>query len=357
MSFGGIGSAHTLGNSIASSWATGNFGSDAAEQHSVAVSHLKKLGWKAGDGLGKKRDGINRAISVGFKNDTRGVGANKDEFGFSWWDHVFNKASSSIQISKGSDSEDEIKVSVQRNSVQQKQLLYGSFIKTAGDEEDEEKDYSIKVTDAELFAACEGRTARKGARAEQPGKLQRVVKDKVDLNVATHDATEIDVKRKDKKDKKKRKQEDTVDEKPGAGESVSKEEKKRRKKQKQKGVEADDGIDADVEGDKRSTKDKKRRHKEVAVEVQEKEDKALKKATKKRKERGENSDPASKPAKSKAIHANHVQSKCDDADKPKKTKKSKELAEHIKSKPSRKASMTEEADIKPLKKKKITKSH
>lgn len=37
----------------------------------------------------------------------------------------------------------------------------------------EKKDYCIKLTDAELFAACEGRTARKGARGEQPGKLQR----------------------------------------------------------------------------------------------------------------------------------------------------------------------------------------
>ncbi|KAJ2764251.1 hypothetical protein GGI18_006490, partial [Coemansia linderi] len=31
-----------------------------------------------------------------------------------------------------------------------------------------------QLTDAELFAACEGRTARKGARAEQSGKLARV---------------------------------------------------------------------------------------------------------------------------------------------------------------------------------------
>ncbi|KAJ2738355.1 hypothetical protein GGI20_006288, partial [Coemansia sp. BCRC 34301] len=30
------------------------------------------------------------------------------------------------------------------------------------------------LTDAEIFAACEGRMARKGARAEQSGKLARV---------------------------------------------------------------------------------------------------------------------------------------------------------------------------------------
>ena len=48
-------------------------------------------------------------------------------------------------------------------------------LKTA--EGDEYKDYSIKVSDKELFEACEGRTARKGARGEQPGKLGRVMKE------------------------------------------------------------------------------------------------------------------------------------------------------------------------------------
>ncbi|ORE10345.1 hypothetical protein BCV72DRAFT_238869 [Rhizopus microsporus var. microsporus] len=59
--------------------------------------------------------------------------------------------------------------------------LYGAFVKSTStpssttnssksntDEEessdDELKDYSMKVSDAELFAACEGRTARKGGR-------------------------------------------------------------------------------------------------------------------------------------------------------------------------------------------------
>lgn len=71
--------------------------------------------------------------------------------------------------------------------------LYGSFVKSAttseaptpgaSDEEkevdDELKDYSIKMTDAELFAACEGRTARKGGRGlvDQTGKFKRVMQD------------------------------------------------------------------------------------------------------------------------------------------------------------------------------------
>jgi hypothetical protein len=53
-------------------------------------------------------------------------------------------------------------------------MLYGAFVK-AGDtmQVEEKKDYSSKVTDQELFEACEGRTARKGARGEQNGKLHR----------------------------------------------------------------------------------------------------------------------------------------------------------------------------------------
>lgn len=73
--------------------------------------------------------------------------------------------------------------------------LYGSFVKSAttsavptpgASDEDEEiddelKDYSMKVTDADLFAACEGRTARKGGRGlvDQTGKFKRVMQDYV----------------------------------------------------------------------------------------------------------------------------------------------------------------------------------
>ncbi|KAI8643570.1 hypothetical protein BD408DRAFT_364485 [Parasitella parasitica] len=73
--------------------------------------------------------------------------------------------------------------------------LYGSFVKSAtvsavpsprtsdedGEVDDELKDYSMKVSDAELFAACEGRTARKGGRGlvDQTGKFKRVMQDYV----------------------------------------------------------------------------------------------------------------------------------------------------------------------------------
>lgn len=103
--------------------------------------------------------------------------------------------------------------------------LYGSFVKSAttdkkDDEEDEElKDYSMKITDAELFAACEGRTARKGGRGlvDQTGKFKRVMQDYVrpvdeDDIVDTKkrkrtDSTEKSEKKQKKEDKKARKAE------------------------------------------------------------------------------------------------------------------------------------------------------
>ncbi|KAI9139816.1 hypothetical protein BKA69DRAFT_608889 [Paraphysoderma sedebokerense] len=48
--------------------------------------------------------------------------------------------------------------------------LYSLFVKSTV----EEKDYTLKISDEELFKICEGRTARKGARYDQGGKLERV---------------------------------------------------------------------------------------------------------------------------------------------------------------------------------------
>ncbi|KAJ3026272.1 UNVERIFIED_CONTAM: G patch domain-containing protein 4 [Siphonaria sp. JEL0065] len=203
MSFGGIGTGSSFGNNVAHAWATGDFGNEDLVSSSVAASHLTKLGWKHGEGLGKKKDGINRAISVGFKNDTKGIGSASNEFGFSWWDHVFNKASSQIKIHKEDDGE--IQVKVEKNSAKAKQLLYGSFT-TGGEQHDDDKDYSIKVTDEELFIACEGRTARKGARAEQPGKLKRAVKKVDEIEIITIEESSsitTTITSSDKKEKKK----------------------------------------------------------------------------------------------------------------------------------------------------------
>ncbi|KAJ3127244.1 G patch domain-containing protein 4 [Irineochytrium annulatum] len=139
---------------------------------------MAKIGYTGG-GLGKKKDGIRRAISVGFKNDLKGVGTGSKDFGFSWWDHAYNKASSSIQIAK--DGEGEVSLTVKKVE-KSKVELYGCFVKSGGEVNDE--DYSQKISDADLFAACEGRTARKGAIVDQPGKLRRVAEASAKVAIA-----------------------------------------------------------------------------------------------------------------------------------------------------------------------------
>ncbi|KAJ3071822.1 G patch domain-containing protein 4, partial [Podochytrium sp. JEL0797] len=288
MSFGGIGTSSSLGNTLAHQWATGNFGSDeTSASSSVAVSHLQKLGWKHGDGLGKNKDGINRAISVGFKNDTKGIGSASNEFGFSWWDHVFNKASSQIQIHKEDDGE--IQVKVDRDSKKAKSLLYGSFT-TEGQDHDE-KDYSIKVTDEELFIACEGRTARKGARSEQPGKLLRATKKHTEIVEIV--VPELVAKsKKEKKERKEKKRKAREEE-----EVVVVEEETVKKSKKRKSKSGDDEGEATLKI-KKSKKSKK-----VDVEDPAREDavEPKKKKSKRAEAAATETDPESaKPKKKKS---------------------------------------------------------
>ncbi|KAJ3326345.1 G patch domain-containing protein 4 [Boothiomyces sp. JEL0866] len=154
-----------------------------AAKETFAERQLKKYGWKKGQGLGKNNEGISKAISVGVKNDTDGV------------------PSSTIKIA---GTEDSIQIEKEESKEKEKKLLYGAFVK-AGDAKEEKKDYSIKVTDEELFRACEGRTARKGARGEQNGKLSRAeLADKV-REIKTKTKVKKSKKEKKKKEKKSKK--------------------------------------------------------------------------------------------------------------------------------------------------------
>ncbi|KAF9942760.1 G patch domain-containing protein 4 [Mortierella alpina] len=153
-------------------------------------------------------------------------------------------------------------------------------MKTA--EGDEYRDYTIKVTDQELFQACEGRTARKGARGEQPGKLGRVTKELLvedgsaesssssskESKKTKKEAKEKKVKKekKDKKDKKdktvvrtkKEKKSDNSD-KTGkeAKEKKSKKEAKDTKEKKAKSTENKEKKLKKEKKDKKVKEDKK----------------------------------------------------------------------------------------------------
>ncbi|XP_042346768.1 G patch domain-containing protein 4 [Plectropomus leopardus] len=166
-----------------------------------AEQQLLRHGWEHGKGLGRSENGISEAIKVKVKCDKGGVGHKEGEqFTFHWWDHVFNKASTSLQVEsdqngiqlKKTVEEDEedgmISNKKPRKATLAKAKLYGCFVKSAtllsgqeqpepktsssddsssSDEEDDKKldlSSTTKLSDADLMKACGGRTAHKGAR-------------------------------------------------------------------------------------------------------------------------------------------------------------------------------------------------
>ncbi|KAI7806295.1 G patch domain-containing protein 4 [Triplophysa rosa] len=162
-----------------------------------AEQQLLRHGWEKGKGLGRRENGISEAIKVQIKRDKGGMGHKEGEqFTFHWWDHVFNKASSSLVVETGQDgvmvkaadnsSNGLISNKKPRKAQQAKSMLYGSFVKSAtllsgqehtektsdsddssnSEDEDQKLDLSstTKLSDADLIKACGGRTAHKGAR-------------------------------------------------------------------------------------------------------------------------------------------------------------------------------------------------
>uniref|UniRef100_A0A3Q2Q8F5 G patch domain-containing protein 4 n=1 Tax=Fundulus heteroclitus TaxID=8078 RepID=A0A3Q2Q8F5_FUNHE len=128
-----------------------------------AEQQLLRHGWEQGKGLGRSENGISEAIKVKVKCDKGGVSGRPasckgEQFTFHWWDHVFNKASSTLQVE--TDQDRRISNKKPRKSLQEKSKLYGCFVK-------------VKVlsgpswallSDADLMKVCGGRTAHKGAR-------------------------------------------------------------------------------------------------------------------------------------------------------------------------------------------------
>ncbi|XP_031135483.2 G patch domain-containing protein 4 [Sander lucioperca] len=165
-----------------------------------AEQQLLRHGWEHGKGLGRGENGISEAIKVKVKCGKGGVGHKEGEqFTFHWWDHVFNKASSGLQVESDQngiqlkktmeqDEEDGmISNKKPRKATLAKAKLYGCFVKSAtllsgqeqpepkssssddsssSEEEDQKLDLSstTKLSDADLMKACGGRTAHKGAR-------------------------------------------------------------------------------------------------------------------------------------------------------------------------------------------------
>ncbi|KAG0297713.1 G patch domain-containing protein 4 [Dissophora globulifera] len=312
---------------------------------SFAEKQLAKFGWKSGDGLGKNSDGIKKSISVVKKNDTKGLGGKLDKWDFAWWDHVFNKSASNIQVNK--DESGEVKVEKAASTIQVSRMgiistsrpagpslsttsspatstpstmgsmtprddydddedkpapaaksgpswLFG-FVKASASsvateeakrtnqvftasadsfaaradgydelkaaEADEYKDYTIKVSDKELFEACEGRTARKGARGEQPGKLGRVMKELLlesdPKKASTSDTKEVKAAKKQKKEKKDKKEKSTKKDKKDKEKKKETKEKEKKVKKEKKEKKDKKTENSAVDSSQKSRKEKK----------------------------------------------------------------------------------------------------
>ncbi|OZJ03776.1 hypothetical protein BZG36_03464 [Bifiguratus adelaidae] len=296
----------------------GDASSIVAVRKARGVEQLEKYGWSKGQGLGKNRDGIKKAISIAKKDDTKGVGA-KDQWDFAWWDHLYNKSAVNVDIVKEGN---EVKISTKDTNDHQRSstgiisthrpakgikvkepepvqkveeavksakndmakriassMLYGAFVKSAstslqaseassavstpGATEPEILDYSQKVTDEELFAACEGRTARKGAVYDQTGKLTRVVDKKRKRNGQEDAVFEVDSSSEPLQSAKKAKKEKR-------DKDVKKSEKKEKKKVKEKASVAD-RADSQTKRETKAKKEKKEKKDKKATRKETKE--------------------------------------------------------------------------------------
>ncbi|XP_077382665.1 G patch domain-containing protein 4 [Festucalex cinctus] len=212
-----------------------------------AEQQLKRHGWKHGKGLGRDENGICEAIKVKVKCNKGGVGHKEGEqFTFHWWDHVFNKASSSLQVETNQegislkkvaeDSEEDggvISNKKPRTAALAKAKLYGCFVKSAtllsgqeqpepaGDSDssssDQEEDHKLdlssttKLSDSDLMKACGGRTAHKGARhgLNMSAKLARLEQQEADFMAKYGKKTEDRHEENEPKNKKKKSKEKT----------------------------------------------------------------------------------------------------------------------------------------------------
>jgi len=172
---------------------------------------LGKYGWKEGDGLGKNNTGITAPLKASLKFDNAGLGADRaQEFNDHWWERCFNEAASNVDVqiqrdgkvlTSRKEGEDAVEISTSGYSARKLKrakeqhasdgrATYDNFLQTSlltqnGGEvvtagrinvEDIEVTKVTVLTDEELFKACGGRTAHKGARhgLKLSGKIARL---------------------------------------------------------------------------------------------------------------------------------------------------------------------------------------
>ncbi|KAH8272081.1 hypothetical protein KR026_002864 [Drosophila bipectinata] len=172
---------------------------------------LGKYGWKEGDGLGKHNDGIAAPLKASLKFDNAGLGVDRaQEFNDHWWERCFNEATNNVDVQVGEngkittsrkEGEEAVEISTKGFSARKLKkakdqhasdgkATYDNFLQTSlltqggGEVENTERirveDIAVSkvsvLTDEELFKACGGRTAHKGARhgLKLSGKIARL---------------------------------------------------------------------------------------------------------------------------------------------------------------------------------------
>ncbi|KAL4706267.1 hypothetical protein ACJJTC_017434 [Scirpophaga incertulas] len=172
-----------------------------------ARKQLEKYGWIDGKGLGKNENGISEALKPKLKRSVAGLGHDAAaDFTEHWWTELYNKAAKNVEVLEKNGVTKKIKTTDQegfeitnstwkmnrkRKQKDDNEGYSDYFVKKAvlanggsklektvdsdSEEESTKKDV-FKMTDEELFAACEGRTAHKGARhgLKATGKLARI---------------------------------------------------------------------------------------------------------------------------------------------------------------------------------------
>ncbi|XP_034486177.1 G patch domain-containing protein 4 [Drosophila innubila] len=212
---------------------------------------LGKYGWKEGDGLGKNNNGIAAPLKASLKFDNAGLGVDRaTEFNDHWWERCFNEAASNVTVKVEQNGEvstsrkageDAVEISTKGYSArklkkakdQQREAeggaIYEHFLKSAlltqsgGEVTDSERikpeDIAVSqvhvMTDDELFKACGGRTAHKGARhgLKLSGKLARLEQQEREmlakLQAKQNEPQEVEPTKTKKKKRKKDKIEPT----------------------------------------------------------------------------------------------------------------------------------------------------
>ncbi|XP_069571118.1 G patch domain-containing protein 4 [Brachyistius frenatus] len=284
-----------------------------------AEQQMLRHGWEHGKGLGRAEDGIAEAIKVKVKCGKGGVGHKEGEqFTFHWWDHVFNKASSSLQVESGQngpkltkaaeDGEEDTMISNKkpRKASLAKAKLYGCFVKSStllsgqeqpepkssdsddsssSDEEDDRRldlSSTTQLSDSDLMKACGGRTAHKGARhgLTMSAKLARLEQQEAEFMakyckksraVASPEETASPEEEcGGKKTKKKKRKKTSTEELNGDESPETDDQPKKKKKKKKKRASGDDDHDdviyVENDEEERRHKAKKKHKKENEVE-------------------------------------------------------------------------------------------